>query len=163
MAQTDAETKIIQGHTYKVLPLDPLIASDLAWDVLNTLSPILGALGGQALTEKGDVIEKLFEGADDDSTPNGFGPAFERALVGLFKNFTKETQRQMIATLLKVSFLCEGEKEARLDSVYSVHFRGHLSAQYQWLAFAMKVQFGDFFSEFAPVIARVAQALGRGQ
>ncbi len=162
MSQIDAESKTIAGHTYKVLPLDPYIASDMAWDVLNTLAPLMGAMGGKLVTQEGDALGKLMEGvkAEEKNSGEDYSGAFERAILGFFNRFTKKTQREFIQTLLKVSYLSEGGKEPRLDSIYAMHFRGRLMAQYQWLAFALRVQFGDFFSEFGPVINRFAQKLG---
>lgn len=163
MSQLDGQTKTIGAHTYKVLPLDPMIASDMAWDVANTLSPLLAAVGGKLATEKGDSLGKLLDGVEEDGSGEDFSAAFERAVLGFFTKFSKQKQREFIQVLSTVSYLCEGDKAPRLDSIYAVHFRGKVLAQYQWLAFALRVQFADFFSELGPVINLVAQKLGQAQ
>ena len=125
MSQLDAQSKTIDGFTYKVVPLDPFIASDMAWDVLNTLSPLIGAIGGKLVTEEGDGLGKLLEGISEVQEKEGsdYSGAFERSILGFFQRFTKRTQRELIETLLKVSYLCQNDKEPRLDSIYVLHFR----------------------------------------
>jgi hypothetical protein len=161
MSQLDAETKEIDGHTYKVMMLDPLVATDLLADIGQILAPTLGAIGGVLAKEKGDTLNKMFDGfeADDDTNIDA---AIEKAVVGFFQRFDKAKQRELIQTLAKVTVVVMPDgKEPRLQDTFQIHFRGRLKALYQWLAFALKVQFQDFFSGTDIGISRVVQKVAQ--
>lgn len=167
MSQLDAETKEIDGHTYKVLMLDPLVATDLLADIGQVLAPSLGALGGILAKEKGDTLSKVFDGFEPEEQTN-IDSAVEKAVVGFFQKFTKEKQRELIGVLAKVTVIVMPDgKEPRLQDVMQIHFRGRLKTLYKWLAFALKVQFQDFFSgtefDIGPVVRKVVQATSNSQ
>jgi hypothetical protein len=145
MSQADFEVKTIDGHLYKVYKMDPFEATDLLADIGQILAPSLGALGGFLAKETGDALSKVFEGFEADEDTN-IDHAIERAVVGFFKQFDKAKQREFIAALSKVTVVQVAEgKEPNLKDVFSSHFRGRIKSLYQWLGFALKVQFSDFF------------------
>jgi hypothetical protein len=159
--QTDHETKEIDGYTYKVLMLDPLVATDLLADLGQVLAPTLGALGGILAKEKGDTLSKLFDGFEPEEQTN-IDAAVEKAVVGFFQRFDKAKQREFIATLARVTVVVMPDgKEPRLQDVFAIHFKGRLKALYLWFAFALKTQFQDFFSGIDTVTSRAAQKVAQ--
>lgn len=154
----DAQTTTIDGHSYKCLMLDPLVATDMVADLGHLFGPSLGALGGALLSESGGAVQKLL-----DEGGENFGEALEKAVSEFFSRFDKAKQREFINILSEVTFVTQGDKEIKLNSIMAIHFRGRIGALYKWLGWALKVQFGDFFSPFGTVIARVAQKQGPAQ
>lgn len=148
----DSHTTTIDGRSYRCLMLDPLIATDMVADLGHILGPSLGALGGALLSEPGDGVQKLL-----DQGGEGLGAALEKAVTEFFGRVDKAKQREFINLLSEVTFVKEGDKELKLSSVMSIHFRGRIGALYRWLGWALKVQFGDFFSPFSAAISRVVQ------
>jgi hypothetical protein len=156
MAQTDAKTVTIDGHTYKVYMLDPLTATDLLADISSIVVPSLAALGGKVSP---DELKEVL--ASDADAPD-LGGAYERAAVLFFQRFDKTVQRAVISKLATVTaVVLEPNKEPMLDSILAVHFKGRIGALYQWLFFALKVQFGDFFVGMVPAIQSAVRGLGR--
>lgn len=161
MSQLDAETKEIDGHTYKVLMLDPLVATDLLADIGQVLAPTLGALGGILAKEKGDTLSKVLDGFEPEDNTN-IDSAVEKAVVGFFQRFDKAKQREFISILAKVTMVVMPDgKEPRLQDVFQIHFRGRVMSLYKWFAFALKVQYQDFFSGTSIDISRVVQKVGQ--
>ena len=159
MSQTDFEQKEIDGHVYKVMMLDPLIATDLLADLGQIMAPTMGALGGLIAKEKGDALTKMLDGFNSEDNTS-IDVAVEKAIVGFFGKFTKEKQREIIGIMTKVTIIVLPDgKEPRLQDTFEVHFRGRILTLYKWLAFALKVQFQDFFSGFD--ISRVVRKVGR--
>jgi len=162
MAQSDAQSTEIDGYTYKVMMLDPLVATDLLADLGFMLAPALGALGGMLAKEKGDGLAKLLDGVEK-SEESDIDAAIERAVIGLFARFDKAKQRELIAILAKVTVVVLPDgKEPNLAPMLLQHFRGRVKSLYKWLGFALKVQYQDFFSgmsaDFSQLARRVAQA-----
>lgn len=157
----DAQTTTIDGCTYRCLMLDPLTATDMVADLGFVFGPSLGALGGALLSESGgggDVVERFMQEGGES-----FGTALEKAVLEFFARFDKAKQREFINTLADVTFVKEGDKEVKLSAVLAIHFRGRIASLYKWLGWALKVQFGDFFSPFGTVIARAAQKQAAAQ
>lgn len=157
MSQVDHEVREIDGYTYKVLMLDPLLATDLLTDLCQLLAPALGALGGVMVKEKGDILQKALDGFEADDKTN-IDTAFERAVLGFFGRLDKAKQREWIGMLAKVTMLVLPDgKEPMLGPVFTKHFQGRIFAMYKWMAFALKVQFRDFFSGTDLGIGQIVQ------
>jgi hypothetical protein len=160
VSQNDGETETIDGDTYKVLMLDPLVATDLLADIGEILGPSLAAIGSALGGE--DQIKSVLENTETGMAD--FGPALERAVGEFFKRFSKAKQREVIGILSKVTSVVKPNgEEPGLDKIFSSHFRGRLGALYKWLGFALKVQFKDFFSASAPAIAAAVRRAGLGK
>lgn len=168
MSQTDVVEKEIDGFVYKVMMLDPLVATDLLTDIGDILAPALGALGGAAVKSKGgDAIKNLLDG-DDEGTNSGMDVAFEKAVLGFFKQYSKAKQREFISLLSKVTVVeTEPGKEPQLQHIFSQHFRGRIKSLYKWLAFALSVQFQDFFSgegfDISHAVQKLAEVVSASQ
>jgi hypothetical protein len=159
MSQQDGETTTIDGDTYRVLMLDPLIATDLLADLGKILGPSVAAMASGLQGGGEDQITAILDGQSD--VTSSFGPSLERAIREFFERVSKEKQREFIATLAAVTVVVKDNGEApALKAIFSVHFRGRIGALYKWLAFALKVQFQDFFSSIAPVIAAAGRKAG---
>ena len=160
MSQTDGATKTIAGHTYKVLMLDPLIASDILVDLGKTLGPALGALGQSLLKSENtkeafrQLMDGVKKGEEEGSLDNNakgaigdlLGDSLEGAMIGLVDRVEKHKLREIITTMAEVTSveLKPGEWPG-LPSIFTVHFRGRVGAMYKWLGFALRVQYGGFF------------------
>jgi len=134
----------IGGNRYIVSMLDPLTAADLLADIGYMVAPVAGSIGG-AFATKPISLKSLFNGEASDI--EGLDKMFETAVIGFFNRFTKAKQREIIAILASVTrvVLSDG-KEPQLSNILTAHFRGKIKSMYQWIAFAMKVQFSDFFT-----------------
>jgi hypothetical protein len=146
MAQTDGQSTVIDGQTYTVYPLDPLTANDILIDLGHVIGPSLGALAS----------------ASDQGEPGS--QLINEAIGGLFKRIEKEKMREIIDRLSKVTEVAtDGGKVPQLSTIFVLHFKGRIGALYQWLWFALKVQFKDFFDLAAPAIARFGDLAGAAQ
>jgi hypothetical protein len=149
MSQNEGQTKTIDGDTYRVMLLDPFVATDMLADLGEVLGPSLAALASSLGGE--DQIKAIVDGTGSEAL--SFGVTLERAVTEFFKRFSKAKQREVINTLAKVTTVVKGVgEEPSLERVFAVHFRGRIGALYQWLGFALQVQFQDFFSSLAPGI-----------
>ncbi len=126
MPQTLETIETIGDVEYTVYPLDPLTAIDLSVDIGKTLGPAFGALFGGA-----GGIEEVVERKVDF----GAGAAL------LFQHLDKATLRAAMKTLAKVTHA----GGVPLDPIFAAHFHGKLGVMMRWFAFALKVQFADFF------------------
>ena len=142
--------KCIDGHTYVVRMLDPLTANDLLVDVSKVIGPALGAVGS-SLLGSGDskkALGELLDGLKEGETPadgSALGDGVERAIVGLVDRLEKHKLREVIGILANVTAVEMSKGSPELSSIFDVHFRGRIKAMYQWLAFALRVQYQDFF------------------
>lgn len=154
----DGQSTVIEGHTYRCLMLDPLVATDMVADLGFLFGPSLGALGGALMGGASDGLQKLLDEGGQE-----FGAAFEKAAIEFFARFDKTKQREFINTLANVTYVKTGDKEVKLDTILTVHFRGRIASLYKWLGWALKVQFGDFFSPLKTAINLAAQKVAPGQ
>ncbi len=140
MAQTTTQTKEINGTSYRVGMLDPLTANDILVDLGKALAPTLASLGVEVLSAENseEVIKKLLDGGFDA------GDGFEDAILKTIDRIEKATLREIISHLATVTEIKNGDKWPQLETVFTVHFRGKIGEMYKWMAFALKVQFGNF-------------------
>ena len=133
MSQMDCQETVIDAVTYTVYMLPPKAATDMLVDIGKVIGPSLGTIL-DAASEKGGITPLL-----DMSVNSEF---FSKAAGQLFERMDKAVLRSMIDQLAQVS-MADGVK---LDSTFDIHFRGRLGSMFQWLTFALKVQFGNFLS-----------------
>lgn len=152
MSQIDGVTKTIGPDTYKIMMLDPLTSGDLLLDLTDIFGPALSAVGsalGSSVLKSSDpkaAIKQLLDGEGDGAGLDVLGDNLERALVQLINKLDKAKQREIIGLLTSVTSVKKGENEwPSLDSIFTVHFQGRIKAMYQWLVFAVRTQYGDFF------------------
>jgi hypothetical protein len=149
MTQLDSQSTEIDGVTYTVTMLDPLTANDLLVDIAHIIGPSLGAGAGAFASILGKSDE---EQLDTEANPE----MLDRAISGFFERVTKQKMREIIGILSTVTTIQVGDKTPCLKVLLAAHFKGKLGKMYEWLAFALKVQLGDFFSSALPAIELVA-------
>lgn len=149
MSQLDSQTKIIDGVTYTVAMLDPLAANDLLIDIMHVVGPSLGAGVG--------AFAGAFTDGDGDGLDTKADPLMlEKAISGFFERCTKQKLRETIDVLARVTTVEISSKTPCLQTILAEHFKGKLGKMYEWLAFAIQVELGDFFDWVTPAIANAA-------
>lgn len=145
MAQADSKTKTIGGVEYQIMMLDPFTAGDMANDLGRICAPLLGgALGVK------DLASLMKKEADPAQIA-----AIQKGLADFFKEFTKAQQRELMLELSKVTFVKEANAMVPLNEIFLLHFTGHIGRMYQWLFFAVQVQFADLFEGLGAAISSV--------
>ena len=120
----NAETKKIGGCEYKVTQLGAVKGRGAFLRLVKCLGPMLAGLAG-----KGGKV------ADID-----VGALFSRL------DLTEDDLTFFCDTFAEKTFVTLPDgKMPRLDKVFDEHFAGSYSYMVQWLAFAVKVNFADFF------------------
>ncbi len=133
------ETKVIGGCTYTVTQMQPSTAIDVFADLTKMLAPaIAGALEGAGKVNLGSMLEM-----DTGALP---GELLAKATTALAQNIDPAATKRILAALRKVT-LVDGKQ---LDVIFEAHFVGRLKDLFLWAAFAVQVQFGDFFDAAPP-------------
>jgi hypothetical protein len=120
------QTKTISGTKYTVTPLETSTGLKMLTRLLRILGPSVkdirsfGDLKAMALVAFGSLAERL-EDADVE------------AIV------------QTLAASTKVGN--DPKKQPALSTIFELHFSGDYLPLFQWLAFALEVNFGTFFRE----------------
>lgn len=128
MSQTDPHTTTIGDREYTVYRLPPKVA----WDHTLKLGKVLGP-------SLGHVLEAFAKGPD--------GEVDIAAVIGsLMDRIDIEHSKQLRDEFAKRTTVAPGGK---LNEVYAAVFGDNPTHQFKWFAFAMKVQFSDFLSEWA--------------
>jgi hypothetical protein len=141
MSQQDGKTKKIGEHNYTVHMIDPLDAVDITVELSNAVAPSVESL---ASVVKKTGIDKILDEKVENSAAIG-------AAIGAFlKQLERSKVRELISILAPVTVV---EGKGKLDQIFSEHFRGKPGAIYQWLGFAMQVNFADFFDWLRGAIA----------
>lgn len=149
MSQTDSKTKTIDGHTFEVFKLDPFTAQDILIDLGQAIGPALGNVaGGIAKLTGNEKAESLLDIDTSD-------PEIGRAVGALFSSLDKAMLRELINKMAEVTVYVGSEKKGKLPGIMAVLFRGNLRLMYQWLWFALEVNFGDFFGWVGTAIGDV--------
>ena len=124
MSQLDGVTKEIDGNSYTIYMLSPLLSHDLLLDLVKMVGPALGP-----------VLDKIY----GDKTENGLlqqslgDDFFSKATSMLCVGLDKKILRDVIASVTHV----DGKP---LKPVFDIHFRGRLDTMYKWMAFGIEVQ-----------------------
>ena len=144
MSQMTGHKQTIEGHEYTVYMLSPLVSHELLTDVAKMVGPSLGpAIDVVMGAVQNQSLANLMEQEIDPAL-------FSRALSSLFDRLDKKTMRTLIDAMAGVTHI-DGKPVA---DVFDFHFKGQLGAMYQWLAFAMRVQWGNCFGALASLLQR---------
>lgn len=142
MTQLDGETRVIDGNTFKVYMLNPMLSHELLMDMFKMVGPSIGP-----------ALDAVVSGSNANLDV-GF---FSRAASALFGGLDKATLNKVIMTMADHSEI----DNAPLRPSMTVHFKGRLHVMYAWLAFAMEVQWGKSLSDLVNAIqAKVAKMKG---
>ena len=168
MTQKDGETRELGGEVFQVRMLDPLTANELLIDLTKTLGPAFAPVisgivrspdSAQALSELLDGLDESEEKNDDTESTGrvtepltaivraktAVGDGLERGIEKLVDRLEKEKLREIIDLLANVSCIKKGNDWPSLKTVFPVVFQGRIKLMYQWLFFAIRVQYMDFF------------------
>jgi hypothetical protein len=153
----DATKFDVDGESYQVRKLDPLIASDLFLDLIHIFGPALGSLGSallrspntkEAFAQLMDGVQTKDESGIPDLSEDGkeavqalIGDGLERAITGAIAQLNKSKQREIIKLMMDQTDVLVDGKWPKLDSIFTVHFRGRPFSMYKWLAKAIQAQF----------------------
>lgn len=153
MSQMDGETKTIDGEEFKVLMLDPLTANDLLVDITKVVGPAIASILASVLKSSNsqETLDQLLDGikkkhnSDNEIPEDLLGDNIERSIIGLIDKIDKDKLREIIKTMESVTSVRKGNNWPSLSSIFQILFRGKIKLMYRWLAFALRVQFQDFF------------------
>lgn len=134
MSQSNETTREIDGHTYTVYMLDPDTAIDMAADLQKWLLPALGELAGLASDERDGLVQQ--------------------ALAGAIRQFTSgadaATVKRLVRTMMRVT-VCQGVGKLGDGDAWKAHFHGKFWTMLKVTAFAVEVNFLDFFGGAAGI------------
>ncbi|HWJ97515.1 MAG TPA: hypothetical protein VNQ33_05105, partial [Acidimicrobiales bacterium] len=129
MSQFDSQTSTIDGHSYTVRMLPARRATRMLAKLSSMIGPALGTLA------EGGKLSDLA-----DAKVNG--KLFSRAAVALFAHVDEDA---VDAILMELADVTTVEPGGLLKPIYDVHFMGRQGALMKWAAFALRVQYADFF------------------
>lgn len=144
MSQLESESITIGKYTFKVhkLPWDK--AQDVLIDIVQTIGPAMGKTLG-AVQKHGfkDLLES--DVGDTDASD---------VIGALATGLSKERMNSLIRTMASVTH-CNGQP---LTNTMEIVFRGDLPLMYQWLAFALRVNYANFIGWLGGAIKDVIPA-----
>ena len=147
--------KHIEEHVYRVRPMVPTKVLQTAPILGRLFLPALGKLVGGAASGAGsigDVLESDLSGVDFGGAAQVLMAAWDQPQIDM-----------LVSELAKTTEVCiDGNKWPRLADIFDVHFSGRTKEMLGWLAFAVEVQYGDFFGGLRGAVGR-AQALKGSQ
>lgn len=133
MSQLDAHRKRIDGVEYEVRMLPATRATKLLVKLGKMLGPAFAAI---ARGEGG--IDREIDGA-----------LFAGAVSALFASADPDEVDAILKELAEVT-LADGKG---LRPIYDIHFAGKIGRLMKWAAFALQVQYEDFFGALGSVLA----------
>lgn len=139
MSQSATKTRVIDGTTYEVGMLNPDVALDLMGDVLRLLGPAVGPMLGAG---KDDSDARIAEVAGT-------------ALVALGSAADKALVRNIVATLMRVT-VAQGVGKLEDNGLRQLHFHGRVFTMLKVVAFAVEVNYADFFDGMANTLTSAA-------
>lgn len=143
MSQKDSQKTTINGRTYEVFKLPPLVAQDVLIDILQAFAPAAPEIVAIA-TSSAIPGEALVSGQDVS------------VLSKLAASLDKGKMRELCAIMAKYTH-CNG---VPLEPTFDETFRGDLPSLYKWLWFCLAVQFGNFSGPVQSALRQVAAVDG---
>ena len=142
MAQRDSQKSKIDGHEYEVFMLPPKVARRLLVEMSKVVGPALGGImsSGAGLAK---LMEMSVEGVD-----------WAAVISGLTDRLSADMLDEHMEVLAKSTHV-DGKE---LAPIFDHHFRGALGGMFKWYGFALKVNYGNFFSALESVSAPLTEA-----
>lgn len=133
----DAEVRDIAGRTFEVTPLPAGKGFALMLRIGKLLGPLAGLVGDTRATMEaaGPIVAEVLERATEED------------IAGLYRPLAE-------CTVVHIQGPGGETRKPKLSEVFDVTFAGDYPALFQWLVFALEVNFGPFM--------RWLQALPRG-
>jgi len=133
MSQLDAKRKTIDGVEYEVRMLSATRATKL----LVKLGKMLGPAFAEIARGEGGLDREID------------GALFAGAVSALFASADPDEVDAILKELAEVT-LADGKG---LRPIYDIHFAGKIGRLMRWAAFALQVQYEDFFGALGSVLA----------
>jgi hypothetical protein len=127
----------IDGYRYAVLPFMATEGRRISLELVRAIGPALAHILGDGPVSKATI-------ADLQVSPDAIGHAINSA----FNHLSLERIDALIARLAEQTDAYGdgfGDAGAPLDKQFDEHFAARYKAMYQWLMFALRVNFADFF------------------
>jgi len=123
------QSREIDGFTYQVNQLPARKGLELLTEVATVAGPLVAAMGDKGLS-----------GLLDSEADGGAFLGVAKAIAG---SLDSKRVLGITDTLAGVTYL---EGKALTGNALDAHFMGRVFSMLKWLAFALEVQFGDFFN-----------------
>lgn len=123
MPQDTSKTKDIGGVSYEVFMLPPRVGMSMLVDIGKVVGPALG----------------LVNAGSEDGNENEM---FMKVASTLISGIDKQTLNYVCDKLSEVTHV----NGMPLDKVFDSHFMGKMGSLFQWLVFALEVQYSDFLN-----------------
>ncbi len=130
MSQADNQTREIDGHTYTVHHLDPDRALSIACELEHLLLPAVG-----------EILA-----VDKDGEDGIARKAVAAALQRFVSQADEARVKKVVSTMMRVT-TCNGV--GQLGDAWKLHFHGRFWSMLKVTAFAVEVNFFDFFADSA--------------
>jgi hypothetical protein len=138
MSQRDSEKLTIDDQVFEVFMLPPKQARSMLIEMTKIIGPTLGALA--------DVRGGL-RGLLDLDLAGMSATRFQQLAMTLVDRLDPKLLDEHMRALADVTEL-DG---VPLSKVFDLKFRGKLGTMFKWYGFALKVNYGDFFSALGSV------------
>jgi hypothetical protein len=155
-----SKSLLIGSHTYHVTELPSGQARDLLVKLVKVFGPVLAGM-----LEDGKLIPEGTEGAPAEALVNRVSKVDSKTLSKMLLAFSDRVSAADFKYLCQVlgdstQVEIEAGAQVPLDLEYQeLHFKGgRLSHLFRWLAFALEVQYADFFPK--PVTKPVSPVSG---
>lgn len=150
----EQKTKSIDGITYRVSQVGGKRALKMFTTLAKMLAPALAKAAESMPTGGFKSLSTV------DLSSLNIGTAVE----ALVDRLDEPKITEIIDTLAGVTECNDGgDKWPQLSGVFDIHFAGKMSSLFKWLAFALEVQFGDFFDAFGSLAQKVGSPKSAGQ
>lgn len=128
--QTQGTSKEIDGKSYTMFTLPPMLSHDLLMDFAKMTLPGIGP-----------VVDAIVGGKETVSAMEQElgGNFFTNAAKIIAENLNKATVKRLIEEFSKVTVV---QGAGKLNEIFEAHFAGRLAAMYLWLAWGLEVQWG---------------------
>lgn len=139
MARTKVKSGDIGGYTYEVVQLGATAGLRMSAELIKILAPSLGALAGNA-----DLTGGIKSAIGGHLKPKALEDA-ARALASSLDSTKVQAIVKELADTTEIWGPGFGDAGAPLSMHFDDHFAGKYVNLGRWLAFALKVNFSDFF------------------
>jgi len=135
----ETKDKIISGRRYQVTQLPAFQALDLLEQLTTLAGPALGALAKNGVSGQVD---------------------FEAGAVRLFASLGGGKLKAVTLALLSTTTVDLGDRSPRMLDIFDLEYAGKLSVVFKVMAFALEVQFQDFFDAAKSLLGEFLAARG---
>lgn len=139
----EAQSTTIGGHTYEVR----MLGATASYKLLLEIGKVIGPSFGHVVDSAGNVEQVL----DTDVS----GAFLSKAIEALVENLDEARFDRIVGKLKEVTNV-DGKP---LAPIFEEHFRGSMGQMFQWIAFAVKSQYEDFFGALSSVAAQGKEKL----